>query len=129
MQSNSYFGDGTEVALKTDKGTISVLLGPMPSQSSFNIAKGDELSVIGFSAAPQGTPYLIASEVTNGGKTLILQNATRGPGWGGGSGWGGGAPGWGGPRHVLEGVWRAWRMGLPLGLGRQGSLVLSAGGL
>jgi hypothetical protein len=90
---------GTEVTLKTDKETYNVLLGPAAflSQSNFAIAKGDELSVTGFHATFQGTPVLIAREVTKGERTLTLRDMQGYPAWGGrgmgprsygGGGWG-----------------------------------------
>jgi hypothetical protein len=107
VQNNTSFCQwgGTEAALKTDKGTVNVILGPTPflSQNNFSVAKGDELSVTGFNLAPQGTPYVIAREVSKGGATLTLRNAQgfpawagrgRGMGWRAYSGWRGG-PGWG----------------------------------
>jgi hypothetical protein len=93
---------GTEVALKTDKKTLTVSLGPTPflSQSDFSVAKGDKLSVTGFEAGGQ-TPYLIAREVTKGDRTLTLRDAQGFPVWAGrGIGWrahGGGRCGRGGP--------------------------------
>lgn len=81
---------GTEVALKTDKGTVNVILGPTAflSQNNFSVAKGDELSVTGFNLASQGTPYLIAREASKGGPTLTLRNAQGFPAWAGrGMGW------------------------------------------
>jgi hypothetical protein len=105
VQNNASFcrWGGTEVALKTDKGTVNVVLGPTGflSQNNFSIAKGDELSVTGFNIASQGTPYLIARELSKGDKTLTLRNAQGFPAWAGrGMGWrayGGWRGGCGGP--------------------------------
>lgn len=80
----------TEVTLKADKGTYVVQLGPTPflSQNNFRIAKGDGLRVSGFKFTCQGAAFLIAREVTKGGKTLTLRNALGVPAWAGrGMGW------------------------------------------
>jgi hypothetical protein len=113
VQNNASFcrWGGTEVALKTDKGTVNVLLGPTGflSQNNVRIAKGDELSVTGFSLSPQGTPYLIARELSKGDKTLTLRNAQGFPAWAGrGMGWrahGGWRGGCGGPGRGRGGRW------------------------
>jgi hypothetical protein len=105
VQNNASFCQwgGTEVALKTDKGNVNVILGPAAflAQNNFSMAKGDELSVNGFNVAPNGAPYLIASEVSKGGSTLTLRTAQGFPAWAGrgmawraGDGWRGGR-GWG----------------------------------
>ncbi len=91
VQNNASFcrWGGTAVALRTDKGTVTVLLGPAPflSQSDFSIVKGDELSVTGSKTAAQ-TPYVIARAVTKGGRTLTLRDAQGVPVWAGrGMGW------------------------------------------
>lgn len=111
VQNDAYFcrWGGTEVALRTEKGTYNVVLGPMPflSQSNFRVAKGDELSVTGFQCGAQ-TSFLIAREVTKGDKTLTLRNAQGFPVWAGrGMGWrasSGGCGRCGGP-----GCGRGWR--------------------
>jgi hypothetical protein len=87
VQTNADFcrWGGTEVALKTENGTVNVILGPAGflSQNNVSIAKGDELSVTGFNLASQRTPYLIAREVSKGDKTLTLRNAQGFPAWAG----------------------------------------------
>jgi hypothetical protein len=87
----------TELTLKAGRDTYIVQLGPTTflAGNDFNIAKGDELRVSGFKFTCQGTAFLIAREVTKGGKTLTLRNAQgvpawtgRGKGWNSPSGWG-----------------------------------------
>ncbi len=101
VQNNASFcrWGGTEVVLKTDKGTVNVVLGPTAflTQNNFAVATGDELTVTGFNLTSQGAPYLIAGEVTKAGNTLTLRDtqgfpawAGRGMGWRAGGGWRGG---------------------------------------
>ena len=80
---NCHWG-ATEVTLKADKDTYIVQLGPTPflSQNNFNIAKGDEVRVSGFKFTCQGTTFLIAQDVTKGGKTLTLPQCSRRSGLG-----------------------------------------------
>jgi hypothetical protein len=80
----------TELTLKADRVTYVVQLGPTRflSHNNFSIAKGDELSVTGFNFTCQGTAFLVAREMTKGGKTLTLRNALGVPAWAGrGMGW------------------------------------------
>jgi hypothetical protein len=75
----------TEVTLKTGKGTFVVQMGPTRflAQNNFSIARGDELNVRGFKFTCQGTTFLIARDVTKGGKTLTLRDALGVPSWAG----------------------------------------------
>lgn len=89
----------TELTLKTGKQSYVVQVGPTRflAKNNFRIAKGDELRVSGFEFTCQGTIFLVARDVTKGGKTLTLRNAqgvpawaARGTGWNSTNGWGGG---------------------------------------
>ena len=112
VQNNASFcrWGGTEVALRTDKGTVTVLLGPASflSQSDIGVAKGDKLSVTGFKTAVQ-TPYVVARMVTKGDRTLTLRDAQGVPVWAGrGMGWraqDGRRCGWGSPGRGCRCRW------------------------
>jgi len=90
--SNAYFcrWGATQATLKTDRGTVNVILGPAAflSQNNFSVVTGDELSATVFNPALQETPNLIAREVSKGGQTLTLRNAQGFPVWAGAA-WGG----------------------------------------
>ena len=80
----------TEVTLQADKDVYVVQLGPTHflSRNNFSIAKGDELRVRGFRFTCQGTVFLVAREMTRGGRTLKLRDAQGTSAWAGrGMGW------------------------------------------
>ncbi len=93
-----------EVLLKTDKGSLTVHLGPIwyLEQQKFAAKVGDKVEVTGSQVTLNNQPSIIAKDVTVNGKTLNLRNdqgipVWRGIGRGSGMGPGGGmGPGPGG---------------------------------
>jgi hypothetical protein len=77
---------GVHLTLKTDRGTISVHLGPgwYIENQDLQIAPGDRIEVKGSRITFQGKPTLIAAEVKKGDAVLVLRDASGFPVW---SGW------------------------------------------
>jgi hypothetical protein len=74
---------GLQVTVRTDKETISVILGPVSylQEQSFSFEPQDALIVKGSRMSVQGQTLLIAAEVAKGGKTLKLRNEAGTPLW------------------------------------------------
>jgi len=68
---------GTHLALKTGAETLDVHLGPSAflTAKKFEIAAGDQVEVIGSRIEYEGADTLLAREIKNGDKILILRNA------------------------------------------------------
>ena len=86
-----------ELILKTDKGSLTVHLGPgfYLDQQKFAVKAGDTLEVTGSQVTLNNQPAIIAREVKGNGQTLKLRDdqgipAWRGMGRGSGMGPGGG---------------------------------------
>jgi hypothetical protein len=77
---------GVHAIVKTDKGTISVHLGPgwYIENQDVKIAPKDKIEVKGSRIIFQGKPAIIAAEVKKGDDILILRDASGFPVW---SGW------------------------------------------
>ena len=77
---------GVHLTLKTDKGTISVHLGPgwYIENQDVKIAPDDKIEVKGSRITFEGKPALIAAEVKKGDAVLVLRDASGFPVW---SGW------------------------------------------
>jgi hypothetical protein len=78
--------NGVHAAVKTDKETISVHLGPawfLDNQDA-KIRQGDRVEIKGSRITFEGKPAIIAAEVTKDGETLTLRDASGVPVW---SGW------------------------------------------
>ena len=94
--------------LKTDKGNITVQLGPPAyvRKQGFDLKQGDSLEVTGSQVTRDGQPLLLAAQVKKDGQTLKLRDEQGVPLWqeeehrGRGSG-GGGV---GEARALVEGV-------------------------
>ncbi len=90
-----------EILLKTDKGNLTVHLGPSwyLDQQKFTVKAGDALEVTGSEVTLKNQPAIIAKDITVNGKTFKLRDEQGMPVWrgmGGGSGMGpGGGPGGG----------------------------------
>jgi len=76
---------GVNVMLKTDKETISVLLGPewYIERLDTKIQKGDKIEVKGSRVTFAGKPAIIAAEVMKGDSTLVLRDSAGIPAWAG----------------------------------------------
>jgi hypothetical protein len=71
------------VYLKTDQGTMAVLLGPVKflEQQQFAPKVGDTMSVTGSKLTTGKGEVIMAAEVKSGGKTLTLRDAQGIPAW------------------------------------------------
>ncbi len=76
---------GTDLVLKTAQGSVEVYLGPTAflSQEGFSFAKGDTIEVTGSRVTIKGEEGIIAREVKQSGKTLVLRDASGKPAWSG----------------------------------------------
>jgi hypothetical protein len=76
---------GVHLAVRTDRETVSVHLGPAwwVEKQKLHIAKGDAVEVRGSRITYDGKPAVIAREVTKGGDTLVLRNEAGVPVWAG----------------------------------------------
>jgi hypothetical protein len=74
---------GTHLTLKTDGGSLDVHLGPSSFMASkkFEIAKGDQIEVIGSKVSYQGHDGLVAREIRKGDQTLTVRDAQGIPLW------------------------------------------------
>ena len=89
MKGMSY---GIHLTLKTDKGDISVHLGPAwyIDKQKPAIQVGDKVKVKGSRVTFQGSPVIIAQELSTGGLVLMLRDDSGTPVWAGRRGMGGG---------------------------------------
>ena len=71
------------LVLKTDKGDVTVNLGPPTyvSQQGFSLAKGDNLEVTGSQVARDDQTVLLAAQVKKDGRTLKLRDEKGAPLW------------------------------------------------
>jgi hypothetical protein len=76
---------GTRLIVKTDSGSIQVHVGPNTyiSSQQFSFAQGDQIEVVGSKVNMNGTDVILAREIRNEGKTLVLRNAQGVPNWAG----------------------------------------------
>jgi hypothetical protein len=76
---------GIYVALKTEKETVTVILGPewYIERLDVKIEKGDKIEIKGVKATILGKPAIIASEVKKGDNVLVLRGASGIPAWAG----------------------------------------------
>lgn len=74
-----------QVTLQTGQEAIPVILGPAwhLEQQKFTLASGDSLEVWGSRVTVEKRPYLIATEVKKGKKTLKLRDQDGLPVWSG----------------------------------------------
>jgi len=74
---------GLRLTMKTDRETISVILGPAwyIEAQQFKFEPGDTVEVKGSRMSVQGQPAMIAAEVKKGDKSLKLRNETGNPLW------------------------------------------------
>jgi hypothetical protein len=78
-------GYGVHLLLKTDKGAISVHVGPVwyIENQDVKLEPGDQVQVRGSRITFQGKPAIIAAEVTKGQDTLRLRDESGFPTWNG----------------------------------------------
>jgi hypothetical protein len=76
---------GVHLALKTEKGPLSVHLGPewYIERLDGKLAKGDVVDVKGSRVTFDGNPAIIAAEVKKGDAVLKLRDESGIPGWAG----------------------------------------------
>jgi hypothetical protein len=77
---------GVHLVVKTDKGDVSVHLGPLwyLENQDVKIEPKDKVEIKGSRVTVQGKPALIAAEVKKGDETLNLRDEAGVPAW---SGW------------------------------------------
>jgi DNA/RNA endonuclease YhcR with UshA esterase domain len=77
---------GVHLKLKTEAGTIEVHVGPawFLEEKDFQFAKGDSLEVLGSRMTIENQDSLLAREIKQGEKTLVLRDARGIPVWSGG---------------------------------------------
>lgn len=75
--------NGTHLTLKTGDKAVDVHLGPSAylKEKGFNLAKGDQIEVIGAKTDFQGSEAIIAREVKKGTETLVLRDTRGIPKW------------------------------------------------
>ncbi len=80
---------GTHLILKTESGEFDVHLGPATylKEKNFEFAKGDKIEVIGSKTRYQEKDAIIAREVKQGERVLVLRDDRGIPQWAGGRGW------------------------------------------
>jgi len=78
--------NGTHLMLRTEAGQMDVHAGPSSyiAAQGFSFAKGDQIEVLGSKVKLGGSEALIAREIKQGDKTLVLRNAQGIPQWSGG---------------------------------------------
>ena len=81
--SQSGWRTGQHVTLKTEKGSLSVHLGPSDfwKKNGFALAKGDAIEVTGSKSTVDGAEVVLARTVKKGEKTVILRDAQGVPAW------------------------------------------------
>ncbi len=74
---------GTHLVLKTDKGTLTVMVGPSSflQQRNFALAKGDQIEVTGSKVKFAGSDAIIAREIKKGDQVLTLRDQKGVPEW------------------------------------------------
>ena len=77
---------GTHLNLSTDQGNLVVHVGPVAylASKNFNVAKGDNLTIVGSKVKYQDSEFLIAREITKGTQVLTLRDPRGFPLWSGG---------------------------------------------
>ena len=80
-----YRGTGTHLLLKTDSSTIEVHVGPTAyiEKRQFSFKKGDRIEVLGSQVKIGGKDVLLAREITQDGKKLVLRDQGGVPLWSG----------------------------------------------
>jgi hypothetical protein len=76
---------GTHLMLKTGDATLELALGPSwyQTEKKYEIAKGDQLTVIGAKTTVGGQELLLVREIKKGSETMTFRDATGFPNWAG----------------------------------------------
>jgi len=76
-------GMGTHLVLKTDKESMTVLVGPSSflTEKNFSLANGDKIEVTGSKVKYGGSDAIIAREIKKGDAVLTLRNEQGVPQW------------------------------------------------
>lgn len=76
-------GTGVKVKLRTSAGDVFVHLGPREYLSShdFTLSHGEPLGVVGLKIRFQGKPAIVARELTQGERKIILRDIAGKPAW------------------------------------------------
>ena len=74
---------GTHLVVKTDKESLTVLVGPSSflQEKNFSFAKGDQIEVTGSKVKYGDSDAIIAREIKKGDKVLMLRNEKGVPEW------------------------------------------------
>jgi hypothetical protein len=74
---------GMDLVLKTDKETLTVLVGPtrFVKEKNFTFAQGDQIEVTGSKVKYNNADAVIAREIKKGDKTLTLRDEKGIPEW------------------------------------------------
>jgi DNA/RNA endonuclease YhcR with UshA esterase domain len=74
---------GLHLTLKTDTGSLNVLVGParFVKEKNFTFVKSDQLEVTGSKVKFNGSDAIIAREIKKGDKTLTLRDEKGVPAW------------------------------------------------
>jgi hypothetical protein len=78
-------GQGVHVLLETPEGTRELALGPSwyQTEKKYEIAKGDDLEVVGSGSRVDGRDVLLVREIRKGTQTMTFRDAKGFPMWGG----------------------------------------------
>ena len=78
-------GQGTHVMLKTSDSTLELALGPtwFQTQKKYELAKGDQIDVIGAKSQVSGRDVLLVREIKKGSETMTFRDAKGFPMWAG----------------------------------------------
>ncbi len=78
-------GEGVHLMVATGTEKLAVHLGPsfFVDQQSLKLANGDRVQAKGSRVALDGTPALIAQEITRGDESMVLRDASGFPRWAG----------------------------------------------
>jgi hypothetical protein len=76
---------GMHVMLKTSDATIELALGPswFQTEKKYELAKGDQINVIGAKSKVDGRDVLLVREIKKGSETMTFRDAKGFPMWAG----------------------------------------------
>lgn len=76
---------GVHAMLKTADATLELALGPSwyQTEKKYEIAKGDQLTVIGAKTTVEGRDVLLVREIKKGSETMTFRDANGFPQWAG----------------------------------------------
>jgi hypothetical protein len=76
---------GTHVMLRTSDATLELALGPTwyQTEHKYELAKGDQIEVIGAKSQVDGRDVLLVRQITKGSETMTFRDAKGFPMWAG----------------------------------------------